>query len=257
MSSRVLILSIFLSIVTLLSSCSTNNNKDKAAYAHFQLGVSLLAQGNKERALAELLKARELDDKDPIIRNHLGLTYYFMKEYEHSIISLKNAIALDPNYSEAENNLGRVYIEIKDFDKARQHLNRAAADLTYSNKDKVWLNLGLSYFFQGRFKASENYFLKSISMNRKNCLAYNYYGRALVEQEKFKEAAKAMDQAIYHCRNKGFDEPHYYSAIAYFRIGYKEKALARLQEAQKKFPKGANRQKIDEMINLMQLTNTK
>ena len=240
-----------------VSACTTNDQNEKVAYSHFQLGVSLLAKNRKEEALEQLLLAKDLDSKNPLIRNHLGLCYFFLKEYEHSIIALKNAIALKPGYSEAHNNLGRVYIEVKDFENARKHLNLAASDLTYANRDKVWLNMGLSYFYQDQYDKSENYFLKSISMNRDNCLAYNYYGRSQVEQEKFAKAAKALDQAIYHCRKKGFDEPHYYSAISFFRLGYKAKAIARLQEGRKKYPDGPNRKKIDEMINLMKLTDTK
>jgi len=253
---NVLLITIFILSSSACVSTSSPNN-EKAAYSHFRLGVSLLTQNKKEKALEQLLIARDLDTKNEQVFNHLGLTYFFMKEYEHSIIALKNALDLKPNYSEAHNNLGRVYIEIKDFAKARIHLNRAASDLTYGHRDKVWLNFGLSYFFNDQYKKSENYFLKSISMNRKNCLAYNFYGRAQVEQENFKKAAKTLDQAIYHCRKKGFDEPHYYSAIAFFRMGYKAKAIARLQEGRKKFPRGPNRKKIDEMINLMKLTDTK
>lgn len=241
----------------ILTSCASNEENEKVAYSHFKIGVNLLAKNKKEQALEQLLIAKDLDPDNPLILNHLGMAYYFMKEYEHAIISLQSAISEKENYSEAHNNLGRVYIDIKNYEQARFHLNKAASDLTYANKDKVWFNLGLSYFFQRNYKTSENYFLKSISMNRDNCLAYNYYGRSQVEMENYKKAAKALDQAIYHCRQKGFDEPHYYSAISFFRLGYKSKAIARLQEGRKKFPKGPNRKKIDEMISLMKLTDTK
>lgn len=257
MKSKALSTAILLTVGLLFSACASNQDNDKLSYSHFQLGVSLLTKGKKAEALEQLIIAKDLDPKNPLIHNHLGLCYFFLQEYEHAIISLKNALSIDPNYSEAHNNIGRVFIEIKDFQRARQHLNAAAADLTYPSKDKVWLNLGLTYFYEGQYEKSENYFLKSISMNRQNCMAYNYFGRSQIEQEKFKNAAKALDQAIYHCRQRGFDEPHYYSAISFFRLGYKAKAIARLQEGRKKFPDGPNRAKIDEMINLMKLTDTK
>ena len=254
---QLLLLLSLLPIVSVQCVNTTSKEDQTLAHSHFTLGVKLLTQNKKEQALEQLLLAKELDPDNSLILNHLGLAYYLMKEFEHSIIELKSALNKKPDYSEAHNNLGRVYIDVKDFKRAQYHLNKAALDLTYAKKDKVWLNLGLSFFFQNKYKKSESYFLKSISMNRNNCLAYNYFGRSQVEQENFKKAAKALDQAIYHCRQRGFDEPHYYSAISFFRLGYKSKAIARLQESQKKFPNGPNRKKIDEMINLMKITDTK
>lgn len=217
----------------------------------------MLSQDKKEAALEQLLKARDLDPENALFLNHLGLAYFFIAEYEQAIIALKDAVSKNPTYSEAHNNLGRVYIEIRDFNQARKHLSLAAQDLTYASKDKVWLNLGLSYFFEGLHQKSQNYFIKSISFNRDNCLAYNYYGRSLLEAEQFQKASKALDQAIYHCRKKGFDEPHYYGAIALYRLGYTAKALARLQEGRKLFPQSENKLKMDEMINLLRVTDTK
>ena len=217
----------------------------------------MLSQDKKETALEQLLKARDLDPDNALFLNHLGLAYFFLGENEQAILALKEAVDKKADYSEAHNNLGRVYIEIRDFNKARKHLALAAKDLTYGSKDKVWLNLGLSYFFEGHFQKSQNYFVKSISFNRDNCLAYNYYGRSLLEGEEFNKASKALDQAIYHCRKKGFDEPHYYGAVALYRLGYTAQALARLQEGRKLFPRGENKTKMDEMINLLRVTDTK
>lgn len=240
-----------------LTACAASREDAKTAHFHFQLGVSYIAKRNYSLALKELLLARKLDGNNPLIHNHLGLTYYFLKEYEHSVISLKNALSKKANYSEAHNNLGRVYIDIKQFNQARFHLFKAANDLTYPHKDKVWLNIGLSHFYEDQFGIAQKYFLKSISANRRNCLAYNYYGRSLVEKENFKRASKALDKAVYHCRGKEFDEPHYFGAIALFRMGLKGKAIARLQEARKLYPKGPYREKITSMLELMKITETK
>lgn len=241
----------------LLAACATTEENKQLAYNHFKIGVTFQAKDQKEQALQQLLLARDLDPDNEMIQNHLGLAYYFLKEYELAVVSFKNALAIKPNFSEAQNNLGRTYVDLNDFQNARLHLTMAANDLTYPHKDKVWVNFGLSYFNQNDFKNSQTYFLKAISANRNNCLAYNYYGRAQIELEKFDKAVKAMDQAIYHCQLKGFDEPYYYGAISYFRLGYKAKAIARLQEGRKLFPDGPNKEKINEMFNLMRITETK
>ena len=243
--------------IVLLANCATSEEDKELAYNHYRIGVSLLAKNQNEKALEQLLLASKLDPSNPLILNHLGLAYYFQREYELAIITLQNAISKQANYSEAHNNIGRIYVDIKDFSQARKHLMMAAGDLTYPHKDKVWLNIGLSYFYENSFENSKKYFLKSISVNRKNCLAYNYYGRSLIELEQFKPATEAFDKAIFHCRQRGLDEPHYYSDISLFRIGDKASAIARLQEGRKLYPKGPNKKKIEEMINLMRITETK
>lgn len=240
--------------LAILCGCANSQEKKNMAYGHFQMGVSLLGQGKYESGLEQLLLAHEMDPDNHLIANHLGLAYYFLGEYELAIVMLKKSIALKNDYSEAHNNIGRSYIEVKDYPKARHHLAIAARDLTYPNKDKVWFNMGLSFYSEGEYNKSENYFLKAINFNRNNCLAYNFLGRAMIEQEKYEKAKTVLDQAIYHCRSQGYDEPHYYSAIAYFRLGQKSQAQARLQESLKLFPKGLNRKKVEEMIRLMKET---
>lgn len=243
--------------VTIFFGCATSKEDKELAYNHYRVGYSLLSRNQNEKALDQLLMANKLDPDNALILNHLGLAYYFQKEYELAIIALKNSITKNPMYSEAHNNIGRIYLDIKDFVQARKHLQIAASDLTYPHKDKVWLNMGLSYFYENKFENSKSFFLKSISANRQNCLAYNYYGRSLIELEDFKKATTAFDQAIYHCKGRGFDEAHYYSAISLFRVGDKANAIARLYEGRKLYPNGPNKKKIDEMLNLMKLTETK
>lgn len=239
-----------------LCQCQPHRENAKTAQHHYRLGATLLQKKDLESGLKHLLIAKKLDPNDPNIRNQLGVAYYLMGEYEHSILSFKDALSIKDSFSEAHNNVGRVYIDVKSFERARKHLQTASEDLTYPHKDKVWLNYGLSYFFEFKYEKSLNYFLKSIATNRRNCLSHSYYGRALVELERFDDAARSLDKAIYHCQGRKFDEPHYYGAIALFRLGQKKMAMARLQEAIKLYPKGAYRKKIQEMLDLMRITDS-
>ena len=245
-------------VLGLLVSC-TSNHKDRKSIAHnrFRIGVSLLAKDQKSRALEQLLLAHKADPSDTLILNHLGMAYYFLKEYEHSIVTLKEALNLKPDYSEVHNNLGRVYIEIQDFQKAREHLLEASSDLTYPHKDKVWLNLGLSYFFEGSYQKSEEYFKKALQANDKNCLAYNYYGRSQMELGKFRKAVPAFNKAIHSCQeNKTFGEPYYYGALSLFRLGNPSKAIAYLSAGRKHSSKPMQG-KMDKILNQMRLSRKK
>ena len=257
MLKKSIILILLFSFLVVQPGCGTTESQKEEAYNHFQMGLGFMRQGKYPQSLKHFLVASEINPGHSHTWNQLGLVYFFQKEYERSIVSFNEALSIDKAFSEAHNNLARVYIEIKNYPLAKKHLDIAAKDLTYSNKDKVWLNYGLSQFNQNKFGKAKMYFLKSISTNRKNCMAYNYYGRTLVEQENFKHAAKSLDKAIYHCQKKGFAQPHYYSAISLFRLGYKSKAIARLNEGMKLYPKSDYNQKMNEMLELMKITNTK
>ena len=237
-----------------LVSCTSNEKKNKdMAHYHFKLGVSLSSKGQISRSLDQFLKANKLDPNNPLILNHLGMAYYFLKEYEHSILTFKSALKKNPDYSEVHNNLGRVYVEINDFKQARYYLLKAATDLTYSHKDKVWLNMGLSYFFEGNYRESAFYFSKAFEQNNMNCLAYNYYGRSQMELKKFKQAVQSFNKAL-SCGKKYSYEPYYYGALSLFRLGYRSKALSFLSKSRKHFS-GVELVKIDEIIKKMEVLN--
>ena len=245
-------------VLGLLVSC-TSNHKDKERTAHnrFRIGVSLLAKNQKSKALEQLLLAHKTNPSDTLILNHLGMAYYFLKEYEHSIVTLKQALQLKPDYSEVHNNLGRVYIEIQDFQKAREHLLKASLDLTYPHKDKVWLNLGLSYFFEQRYQKSEEYFKKALQANNQNCLVHNYYGRSQMELGKFRKAASTFNKAIHSCqKNKAFGEPYYYGALCIFRLGNASKAIAYLSAGRKHSSKPMQG-KMDKILDQMRISRKK
>ena len=245
---------ILLGLLSLLVSCANKDKNNKnTAHHHFKIGVSLSAKGQKSKSLQQLLMAHELDPSNTLILNHLGMAYYFLKEYGHAIVTLKEAVRINPDHSEAHNNLGRMYIEIKDFHLARKHLAKASSDLTYSHKDKVWLNFGLSYFFEGKYKQSEIHLLKALENNDKNCLAHSYYGRSQMELKKFKQAIRAFNKAIHYCGKKHSYEPRYYGALSLFHQGHQSKALSFLSDSRKHFS-GLNLKKIDKMIKQMKVS---
>lgn len=237
-----------------LISCQGPGKSRQSSIHHYRLGTGLLQKKQYRQSLQQLKIAHDLDSRNHNILNNLGLVYYFLGEFEESIYHLKKALSHKSDYSEAHNNLGRVYIEVRDYEQARIHLNRALADLTYPNRDKVFVNLGLSHFRGGNLALAEPFFLKAIAANRENCLGYNYLGRSLIELKKFKRAVKSLNQAIYHCRENNFDESHYFSAVALFQSGKKNRAISRLQEAQKLYPKGPYQRKVKTMLELMSIT---
>lgn len=232
---------------------STTKSKDEAAL-HARIGTALLQQGHYPDALRELLLAKKLDPKSASTENNLGLVYFMREKYNTSAEHIEHAVALDPAYSEARNNLGRVLIELGRYDEAISQLHKVLNDLTYADPAKAMVNLGLAYFRKGDYAQAKATFSKAIETNRENCLAQTLYGRSLFEMAQFALAAQSLDNASIICQAKngpGFDEPQYYSGLAYYKLGRTSAAVSRMEDVMKLYPDGHYAKKAENLLKLM------
>jgi Tfp pilus assembly protein PilF len=242
--------------VLLQTGCTTTNNSEsnrkKSAELKMEIGVSHLERNNLPLALKELLEATELDPSNPLIHNNLGLVYFLREKYELSAKHFLEAFTLNPQFTEAKNNLARVYIEQKQFLKATTLLNQVLADLTYTNAYSANFNYGLLLFGQNKFNEAKAYFVKILKENKEDCYAQVYYSRSLMETGQAKPAADRLEQIMPYCAYAQIDEAHFYSAIAYYRLGQKQKSLSKFLELKKMFPEGRNYSRAAQMIDLIQ-----
>lgn len=213
-----------------LSGCVSPGATTKDyADLHFRVGSAHLEKGNFPEALKELLQAESYKTNNPLIYNNLGMTYFMLERYEQSEINFKKAISLNPNFTEGRNNLSRVLVERGKYREAREQIKKVLEDLTYTQPAKVFINLGLSYFKEQKYSESREAFLKAVNYDRENCLAQSYYGRSLLEMKELQRSIQVLDKASAYCLKVNFDEPIYFSAIAYYRMGDSMKARARLE----------------------------
>jgi type IV pilus assembly protein PilF len=253
MRKLLLSFSIVMTMLFTWGCVSTNqNNKPRAAELKMEIGVSHMQRNNLPLALKELLGALELDPKNPYVHNNLGIVYYLREKYDLSVKYFTEAVSLNPAFTEAKNNLARVYIEQKQYSKAARLLDEVLADLTYTNAHSAYFNYGLLYFNQNKFDQSKLYLSKILSDNREDCYTQVYYARSLMETNYLKLASEQLDKATQFCVLERVDDAHFYGAIAYYRTGNKQKALARFEELVKIFPEGKHRVKASEMIQLIQ-----
>lgn len=233
-----------------LGGCVTPGaSKKDFADLHFKVGSSHLEKGNFPEALKELLQAESYNTNDPLIYNNLGLAYFLLERYEQSETNFRKAIALNGTFTDARNNLSRVLIERGKFKESREQIKKVLEDLTYAQPAKVYINLGLSYFREQKYTESKDAFLKAVNYDRENCLAQSYYGRSLLEMKEAERAIQVLDKASGYCLKANFDEPIYFSAIAYYRMGDRVKAQARLETlVQKNSPL---RDKAESMLDIL------
>ena len=245
---------LFLASLSLLQACASTHqsNKQRSAELKMEIGVSHLQRNNLPLALKELLGALELDPKNPYVQNNLGIVYFLREKYDLSVKYFTEAVNLSPSFTEAKNNLARVYIEQKQYSKATRLLDEVLADLTYTNAHSAYFNYGLLYFNQNKYDQAKVYLSKILNENREDCYTQVYYARSLMETKFTKLAAEQLDKATQFCVREQVDDAHFYGAIAYYRIGNKQKALARFEELVKIFSEGKHRAKASEMIQLIQ-----
>ncbi|HRO67033.1 MAG TPA: tetratricopeptide repeat protein [Pseudobdellovibrionaceae bacterium] len=235
------------------SGCASTASQDKTkAELHMTIGNSHFEKGNYPYALQELLQAEKLDPQNPLIQNNLGLVYYMRERYDLAEKHIRRAIQLEPKFSDAKNNLARILIDVKRYEESEKLLKEALDDLTYAGGDRAWFNMGFLKFSQGQWGQAREAFEQSLKLNRDSCLTNSYYGRTLFELKDYKAAAANLDKAVGFCQKQLFDEPHYYSALAWYRSGDPAKAKARFQEILKLYPDGKFREKARAMLQLLE-----
>ena len=116
------------------------------AVAHQYLALSLGKQGRFDEALAEILKARELDPLSSIIARQEALPYYLKRDYVRAIQLLRQAnelgSALNTTYE-----IG-IYIQNRSFDEALAELEQAKRER--KNDSILIYDTGVVYAAQGR-----------------------------------------------------------------------------------------------------------
>ncbi len=237
--------------LAMLGCASWGQQDKKKADLYLRLGTTQLESGNYPYALRDLLKAEELDASNPVTQNNLGLVYFFRERYDLAEKHLRKALSLDSKYSEARNNLSRVLIEEGKFSAAEKELQVVLDDLTYASPEKAYINLGLAKFNQKDYASARTAFMKVLNTIPDDCVASTYFGRTFFETEDYAKATEALDRAIGFCQKNLYDEPHYYSALAYYRLGDKSKSVARFEELIKYYPTGKYRDKAKGMLSLI------
>ena len=99
--------------------------------------------GNLPVAIALLKRATEVDPKNKVAWNTLGLVYFAMRDDEHAIAAYQKQIEVNPYDQFAYNNLGRVYWNERKYDEAVKAFNK---QLENNPLDKfAHSNLGAMY----------------------------------------------------------------------------------------------------------------
>lgn len=251
----------------MLTSCASNPElaektvEQKKAEIYYTQGTNDLVKKNYSQALVNLLKARDFDSNDSLIRNNLGMAYYFRDQPELAEKELLKAIELDKKNTDAKANLGTIYMEKNRLKEARAYFEQAAQDLTYANQYRNYYNLAILALKVGDRGEAFDFLFKSLKEKDDYCQAHFKLGELYTEEYKFKQALDSFRESSKGtCVNE--PAPHYQQALALMNLGRFEEARGKFKEIIEKFPKTrfvtlANQQlrKITEEIHEQAATN--
>ncbi|MEO6333554.1 MAG: winged helix-turn-helix domain-containing protein, partial [Pyrinomonadaceae bacterium] len=118
------------------------------AVPHELLSYTLRARGRHEEALAEAVRATELDPLNLLMLGDVGTCYRFAGQVDKAIKTNERMIEMDPSFGDVRFENGLAHAQIGNYDVALQEVMKGLA-LT-GNSTKVKAGLGIIYARAGR-----------------------------------------------------------------------------------------------------------
>lgn len=239
--------------------CAARENPARAR-EHLNAGVKYLQKGKLRDAEQHLLKAAELNPREPQPYNLLGFICDQTGRPDEAVLYFRKALELDPKSSGAHNNLGSSYFRQGKIALAREQYEQTlllypndptanynlglidlrsgepAQALTYLEKARaispgdqgVLLYLARSYFRVGRKDDGLRTVLQLLKGNPADGGAYFLVGTVLFENQMYELAAEHLEKADQLA-------PHNVEVLlalahAYDRLGESEKAVNSVNE---------------------------
>jgi tetratricopeptide (TPR) repeat protein len=206
-------------------------------------------QGNLEKALAYLIRAKAIEPEDPEILFEFGKVCLEKNLIDDALPALQKAVALKPDYDPYVYVMGSAYVARGDRTQAaevyRQLLKKHPADpvLNYA--------MGAVLYLQGRHSEAESFLKKSVEGQPDQIAAYYYLalnydsmgqqdravglfrdllkrhpdhasatadlGKILLRQHKYDEAQQVLERAVTLDPNSA--QAHYQLAMVLHRLG--------------------------------------
>ncbi|NNN26413.1 MULTISPECIES: type IV pilus biogenesis/stability protein PilW [Pseudomonas] len=166
---------LFLLLATVLTGCVTTGKQDplktdkgrnEARDAYIQLGIGYLQMGNTEQAKVPLRQALDLDSSSADAHAALAVVYQVEKEPKLAESEFRKALSSRSGDARILNNYAGFLFDEKRYQESYDTYMKATEDGLYSERSRIFENLGLvSLKLNERSKAKE-FFEKAIRLNR-------------------------------------------------------------------------------------------
>ncbi|WP_425055552.1 type IV pilus biogenesis/stability protein PilW [Pseudomonas abyssi] len=164
-SAAILLLSL------LLAGCVTTGDKPRkvdpeaARDAYIQLGIGYLQKGETERAKQPLSEALKLDPRSAAANMVLALVFQQEGEYPAAEQHFRAALSADPANARILNNYGAFLLDRERYAEALSYFQKAAEDTLYSERSRVFENMGITYMRMGDAASARENLERSLRLN--------------------------------------------------------------------------------------------
>jgi DNA-binding helix-hairpin-helix protein with protein kinase domain/Flp pilus assembly protein TadD len=166
----------------------SGDERYKSAQSLYSHALSLMDEGNYNRAEKKLRLAVKLIDYDTVIMNSLAKVLHEQKKYDESLKVLEKSLTIYSENEEAKLLIGANYLKMKRYDEAKDLYLKI---LTQTPKSfEAYFNLGLINKELGNYGLAESDLQEAVKLKPDDSDALYEYGIALYKNGKVSEAEK-------------------------------------------------------------------
>ena len=245
------IIGIFLLTSLLLAGCAGSSLKTgdtmASARALEDMGIALVRQGNLRGGLENLLKAEELDPKNPDLHHELAIVYRDLQEYDLSLQHFKRALNLQPKFPEAQNNLGTLYLLMKQWDLAIEFFQKAISNIIYQTPEVAYNNMGFAYYNKGLYEKAIKSYQKALAALPAYPACYANLGLVYEKMNMYEDAINSYNNVIrYAPKDPG---PYLRLGQIYYKLGRMNDASKMLRQYLNMVKTGADREEAQKLLD--------
>jgi protein O-GlcNAc transferase len=159
-----------------------------------QQAIQAFQGGNFDMADSILKRVLQVDPKNLLALNGLGLIKASEAKYTEAANFFGRAARISPNDASIQFNLAKALTDSGNDKAAIAHHKKAVA-LTPKDPD-AWLSYGIAVSNLGRYEDALVYFNKALSLNPNSAEAWSWKGATMLELKRFDQAITLNDKAL-------------------------------------------------------------
>jgi len=152
-------------------SLEANYDPNEVAQTNMRLGVAYMQDGNYEKALQKLLRARSADNSYPMVHNMLGVLYQRLGESAKAEDSFEDGLNLAPNNPNLLNNYGQFLCRENRPDEAETAFLKARKNPLNENPARALTNAGTCAMRNDDLERAETHYREALQLNPQQQLA--------------------------------------------------------------------------------------